>query len=419
LWSFDFGATRLRQDDKVGAWSPRPYDAAVAASGALHVQPRLGVLDGLRGFAVLLVLWYHVWEISWLPPWPAVAFIPATGFVGVTLFFFLSGFVISYPFLVAEAAAKPQPSWRHFAWRRFIKIVPSYVLSIVISYATGYAQLHSDSAPLPDIVTHLLFIHTWFPATYGSINGVLWTLAVEVEFYCIFPLIWWAFRRRPWIAAAVMVAIAFMWRAGFAHCCFDTLFGQYEENLPGYLDIFAFGMISAYLFVTLRPSTRALSSFDSGQDDRARHVARWARSLGPLVAIGGFAMLWMLLESCYAYRFAPQWSSVWQINNRPLLGVAFTAMALGSLVSPRWWQIVLDNPLLRFLATISYNLYLYHQMVARELLWRHVPPYNGDPHYDTEWQVRYTELAFTAAIALATAVTYLFERPLLRLRVRT
>jgi peptidoglycan/LPS O-acetylase OafA/YrhL len=379
----------------------RRYHVAVAASGALHIQPRLGVLDGLRGIAVLLVLWYHVWEISWLPPWPAVAFIPATGFVGVTLFFFLSGFVISYPFLVADAAAKPQPSWRHFAWRRFIKIVPSYVLSIVIAYATGYAQLHA-SAPLPDIVTHLLFIHTWFPATYGSINGVLWTLAVEVEFYCIFPLIWWAFRRRPWITAAAMVAIAWIWRASLAHCCFDTLFAQWEENLPGYLDIFAFGMISAYLFVMVR---------------QAHHDK--LRPLGPLVAIGGFAMLWMLLTSCYAYRFAPQWSSVWQIGNRPLLGVAFTAMALGSLVSPRWWQIVLDNPLLRFLATISYNLYLYHQMVARELLWHHVPPYNGDPHYDTEWQVRYTELAFAAAIALATAVTYLFERPLLQLRERT
>ena len=77
---------------------------------------------------------------------------------------------------------------------------------------------------------------------------------------------------------------------------------------------------------------------------------------------------------------------------------------------------LLDNPLLRFLATISYNLYLYHQMVARELLWHRVPPYSGDPHYDTEWQVRYTGLAFVSAIALATAVTYLFERPLLRIR---
>src|SRR5271165_2361161 len=97
----------------------------------MRSEGRLGVLDGLRGIAVLLVLWYHVWEISWLSPGSMLAFIPATGFVGVTLFFFLSGFVISYPFVTAQAQGKPRPSWRHFARRRFIKIVPSYVLSIV------------------------------------------------------------------------------------------------------------------------------------------------------------------------------------------------------------------------------------------------------------------------------------------------
>ena len=123
---------------------------------------RLGVLDGLRGIAILLVLWYHVWEISWLSP-GALQFIPATGFIGVHLFFFLSGFVISYPFVRAMLAHGPQPSWNDFAWRRFIKIVPSYVLSIAVAYAIGYAQIQPNASALPDIVTHLLFIHTWFP----------------------------------------------------------------------------------------------------------------------------------------------------------------------------------------------------------------------------------------------------------------
>jgi peptidoglycan/LPS O-acetylase OafA/YrhL len=372
----------------------------MAASGGLHENPRLGVLDGLRGLAVLLVLWYHVWEISWLSPPDWLAFLPATGFTGVTLFFFLSGFVISYPFIRAGQLGRPEPSWGHFAWRRFIKIVPSYVLSVAVAYALGYAQRQPNAALLPDLATHLLFIHTWFPDRYGSINGVLWTLAVEVEFYCIFPLIWWAFRRQPWLCAAAMIALAWMWRASMAHCCYSTLFVQYEENLPGYLDIFAFGMLSAYLFVS-----------------RATLLRRAAvRRIAPLVALGGFAMLGLLLENCYMNRFSDQWSGVWQIDHRPLLGVAFSAIALGSLASPRWWQILLDNAPMRFLAEISYNLYLYHQIVARELIAHHIPPYTGDPHYDAQWQARYTELAFAIAIAVATVTTDLFERPLLRLR---
>src|SRR5579872_3675094 len=108
-------------------------------AGPTAPEQRLGVLDGLRGIAVLLVLWYHVWEISFLPaPAAWLQFLPETGFVGVHLFFFLSGFVITYPFVGAAAARRPAPSWGHFAWRRFLKIVPSYALCIVVAYAIGY-----------------------------------------------------------------------------------------------------------------------------------------------------------------------------------------------------------------------------------------------------------------------------------------
>jgi peptidoglycan/LPS O-acetylase OafA/YrhL len=381
------------------------FDAAgdeLAQGERTRENPRLGVLDGLRGVAILLVLWYHAWEISWLSPGPLLQFLPATGFVGVHLFFFLSGFVISYPFVRALLAGRAQPSWRHFAWRRFIKIVPSYVLSIAVAYAIGYAQIQPNASLLPDLVTHLLFIHTWFPLRYGTIDGVLWTLAVEVEFYCLFPLIWACFKRAPWLTGALMVAIAWYWRFALARCCYAGLFAQWEENLPGYLDIFAFGMIAAYIFTRFGARWRA---------SRLRYIA-------PAVAVAGIALLVGLLENLYAYRFYDQWAGVWQIDNRPLLGAAFAIVALASLVSPRWWQIVLDNPPLRFMAEISYNLYLYHQMLARELLERHIPPYAGDPHLDEQWQRRYTEAAFAITIVQAALVTYCFERPLLQIRFK-
>lgn len=361
---------------------------------------RLGVLDGLRGVAVLLVLWYHVWEISFLPaPFAWLQFLPETGFIGVHLFFFLSGFVIAFPFVAAAAQNRAGPTWRHFAWRRFIKIVPSYLLCIGFAYAIGYAQRQPGASTLPDLLSHVLFVHTWFPQRYGTISGVLWTLSVEVEFYCIFPLVWWCFRRRPWVTAAAMIALAWIWRAGLAHCCYAGYFPTYEENLPGYLDIFAFGMLSSYVYVRLRGRAKAAST----------HVA------ATLVAAAGIALLIGALQSLYAYRAYELWSSVWQIDGRPVIGAAFAILAIGFLMSPGWLKVVLDNPPLRFLAAISYNLYLYHQMIARELLRLHVPPFVGDPHYDPGWQVRYTYVACSTTIAQAAAVTYLFERPLLRL----
>jgi peptidoglycan/LPS O-acetylase OafA/YrhL len=371
----------------------------MAASGALHEESRLDVLDGLRGVAVLLVLWYHVWEISWLQaPLPWLQFVPGTGFVGVHLFFFLSGFVIVYPFVRAVALGRPQPGWAHFAWRRFIKIFPSYALSIVVAFAIGYAKTQPVSNAAA-VITHLLFVHTWFPESYGAINGVLWTLAVEVEFYCCFPLIWLAFKRWPYVTAGAMIVAAWAWRAYLAHCCYPLPFAEWSENLPGYLDIFAFGMISAYVFT--RYAHRIKST-----------VARFA---GPAIALAGIVLLIELLQSLFAFRINDQWQGVWQIDKRPLLGLAFASIALGFLLSPRWLQFALANPPLKFLAVISYNLYLYHQIVARQLLNWHIPPYTGDPHDDPAWQVNYTFAAFAGAIGEAALVTYLFERPLLRI----
>jgi peptidoglycan/LPS O-acetylase OafA/YrhL len=365
-------------------------------------QTRLGVLDGLRGIAVLLVLWYHVWEISWLPaPLHALQFVPETGFVGVDLFFYISGFVIVYPFVKALARAQPPPSWGHFAYRRAIKILPSYLLCIAVCIAIGYAHFASAGEAARDILTHLLFIHTWWPDTYGSINGVLWTLAVEVEFYAIFPLLWLFFRREPYVTAAVMIFAASLFRSYAQSCCLHTSAWMMIDNLPGYLDTFAFGMISAQIYVTARERFTSL---------RAQCIATAA-------AIAGFVLLTILLQNLWAMRAADEWSTVWQIHNRTLAGAAFALMGLGSLLALPAWQRIIANPVLLFFAVISYNLYLYHQVFARELLAWRIPPFAGtNQHQDPHWALPYTILAFVVTIAQAAVVTYAFERPLLALK---
>ena len=109
-------------------------------------------------------------------------------------------------------------------------------------------------------------------------------------------------------AATEPEAIAWAWRAWLATCCHATLFAQYEENLPGYLDIFAFGMLSAYLFTRFGARVRASR----------------LHALGPLCALIGLAFAVALLQNLFAYRNADLWASVWQIDKRPLLGAALT-----------------------------------------------------------------------------------------------
>jgi peptidoglycan/LPS O-acetylase OafA/YrhL len=365
---------------------------------------RLAPLDGLRGIAILLVVWYHVWQITWLPaPNPALEFLPETGFAGVDLFFFLSGFVISYPFLVARDAGTAQPGWRHFAARRFIKIVPSYVLSMIVLFATGYAHFDSAGDAATSIAAHLVFIHTWWQATFGSINGVLWTLAVEVQFYLLFPLVWWCFRRRALVTAGALVAIALAWRYASAQCCLHTTMPLMVENLPGYIDLFAAGMLSALTYVRFHQRVRGAL----------------AASAATSVAIGGIALFWLLAQNLYDDRLADMWPYAWQIGYRSAWAFAFFLIATGTLFGVRWWQHAVGNPLLIFCGAISYNWYLYHQAIARGLLAAHLPPYvTANAVNDPHWQLAFTALAFALSLVQAAALTFLFERPLLKLRWR-
>jgi peptidoglycan/LPS O-acetylase OafA/YrhL len=363
---------------------------------------RLAPLDGLRGVAILLVVWYHVWQITWLSaPLPALEFLPETGFSGVALFFVLSGFVITYPFLRAESTGEPQPNWRRFAYRRFIKIVPSYVLSLIVLIATSYAHFDSAGDAIAAIVTHLFFVHTWWEPTFGAINGVLWTLAVEVQFYVLFPLVWWCFRRRALITAAAMVAISIAWRSYAAHCCLHTSLPLLSENLPGYIDCFAAGMLAAFTYVRLH----------------ARATGPRVATAATLTAIAGCALFWLLSQNLYDARLADMWPYVWQVVDRSAWAGAFFLNVIGTLFAAGWWQRLVGNPLLVFCGAISYNWYLYHQAIARGLLAHHIPPYaTPTPTDDPHWQVLFTVLAFGTTLAQAALFTALVERPLLKLR---
>ncbi|MDP9019114.1 MAG: hypothetical protein M3N19_12440, partial [Candidatus Eremiobacteraeota bacterium] len=77
---------------------------------------------------------------------------------------------------------------------------------------------------------------------------------------------------------------------------------------------------------------------------------------------------------------------------------------------------LLGNPFLVFCSLISYNWYIYHQVLARELWWHHLPPWTGtDSHFDPNWQFWYSIIAFPLTIGVAALVTFLFERPILRI----
>ena len=370
------------------------------------MRARLAALDGLRGIAIALVLWFHLWQITWLRadvPFGGghVNFnaIPEAGFLGVDLFFFISGFCLFMPYADALARGAPVPSLVDFAYRRALKIVPSYVLAIFGMTALGFAHFGSLGEAAREIVRHLLFVHVWFPESYGSINGVLWSIGVEVQFYVIFPLVAWCALRRPFATFAVLALVANSYRFG-AREAHDVT--HLMNQLPATLDLFGAGLLAAY-------GHRMLEA-------KAPHVAR-RRTLWTLVALVGFALGAVVLRGAYDARLQPDWPYRWLVAGRSLLVFALPLATVGSLFAWPAWQRVLANPALVFLSLVSYNLYLWHAAVARALFDARIPAWHGaDPHADRGWGLAFTFVAFASALSVATILTYALERPLLRAR---
>jgi peptidoglycan/LPS O-acetylase OafA/YrhL len=210
-------------------------------------------LDPLRGFAALSVLAAHLVMLAALPipTWYPVAWF-RIGFLGVDLFFAISGAVILLS--LAELHRRHGSGYaRPFAWRRVARIVPLYLLT-----CTAFVLLvRPDILQRPDVVqvvlAHLFFVQNLFPSTHGVINGPSWTLGVEMQFYLLMLLLGpWLLRLSLLRLAALGLALGVGWRAlvwwhlvhGEAASDPNLVF-IYSTQLPGVIDEFVGGMVAA------------------------------------------------------------------------------------------------------------------------------------------------------------------------------
>jgi len=141
-------------------------------------------LDGVRGFAVLLVVIFHLWP----------NFLPG-GFLGVSLFFTLSGFVITSS-LVRERETTGRVRFRSFWARRAKRLLPASLLVIAGTTFIWSFQGWMDKHIAIDHVYALLQIHNWRIATnahyfdvFPNAVGHLWSLSIEMQFYVWAPLV--------------------------------------------------------------------------------------------------------------------------------------------------------------------------------------------------------------------------------------
>jgi peptidoglycan/LPS O-acetylase OafA/YrhL len=369
------------------------------------------VLDGLRGLAIFLVVWFHIWQISWLStrvqtPLGALDldFIGRSGFLGVELFFFVSAVCLALPVFRAEKAGV-SPSWSHYAYRRAIKILPSYWLAILLVLLLKIEVFNSLKDLLWHVITHLFFVHNWFRETRNSILGVFWSLGVEVQFYFCFPWIVQTFRKSPLGSLLGTILVSSLYRYGV------VIFHPHDLDfwvnlLPGFLDLFGFGIFAAACIVAPENFSGRYFRFLAAQ--RAWSVLAGISLLGVMG----------LAYSVDQVRYEPDQPYLWLSQHRQWVGFAILGLTLSlHFASARIKKWVL-RPSWVGLSMISYNLYIWHQVIGRQLVKWNIPqPMTPDPHDDGRWKLGVTCLALTLSLAFAALITFGFERPLLQRKV--
>ena len=344
--------------------------AAPAAGGA--GAGRVEELDGMRAVAALAVVAYHLY--------PGAC---AWGRTGVDLFFVLSGYLITGILLRHRADARVLGA---FYARRALRIWPIYYLALGACVALGALLGHPH--PAGGLAYHLSFTQNvplyWSAAPPPASPALLhtWTLALEEQFYLVWPALVALAGRRRGAVAALAVAAAALAVAARARGVAPTL-------LLARCDGFALGGLLAAL--------RA-----DGRGGRPTRPPRRARA--PAAAATAAALA---VAGAWEWRLLPAWAPL-----KSLVANLFFAGAVGLVVAAagRPWLAPLRDRRLAYLGRISYGLYLYHLMVivfGTELARRAGLPPRGP----------LTDLALVGAtLALAAASWGLLERPLLRLK---
>jgi len=348
----------------------------ISGYGAWRAAAFFPALEGLRGIAALLVVFHHGrshWLWGWLEGWN-----------GVTLFFVLSGFLIT-TLALREEDALGALRWRAFFVRRLFRIVPVYVVSLALYVVAvgvvGIAAGHRGSffqavpwylSPFPEVPffsrTHIVF-------------SLAWSLGIEEKFYLLWPLLAFVLlRRRARGRLGLALALMFVLQIPIA-------FGSSGRALAPYSAILA-GCILAFLMHN-RSSFARLSRFGS--------TPFFLGAAALLVVVHGLTHVFN--PTAPGFRVAAAWYYL------PYsLAAALVVCALALRAGGSGW---LESAPMRFAGRVSYPLYLTHPLGLAAAAMVVAPG-------GLATELVYLAVGIVLSLALAYGIHRVVEKPLIR-----
>jgi peptidoglycan/LPS O-acetylase OafA/YrhL len=366
---------------------------------------RLPPLDGVRGMAVLIVVihnsaWIAGESEQFLLKLTSAIF--ATGWIGVQLFFVLSGFLITG--ILLDTKGKPQ-FFRSFYLRRILRIFPLYYavvfLVIVVAPLVAWSPAWAEGVRHSHRWAYWLYVQNWVTSSPGiDALSHTWSLAVEEQFYLVWPLIVWLVGRRS-LTSICLVSIA------------GTPLVRLVARLAGVPQSFVYASTIARLDAL---AAGALVAVLLREDDGREVLGRWQ---GRIAAIAGIALLALVVVQ-----------RGFNSDELPIqvIGQSLIAILSASLIAfaveegpraARRLQAFLSMDTLRTLGKYSYAMYLFHQPIQQFLT-----PILGDQvrGADTPWRLvrlaTYLLLVLSLTFLAALVSWRVIEKPFLDLKDR-
>jgi peptidoglycan/LPS O-acetylase OafA/YrhL len=361
-------------------------------------RPRLPALTSLRFFAALHVVFFHFLAFKIVSSEGWFGQISSIGYVGVSFFFVLSGFILVYTYAGRDTQARD--FWR----ARFARIYPAFAFSLLL---TGpfffFATLMLNVPFFAWFSTHLklvvllvpFLLQAWVPLAALAWNSVAWSLSDEAFFYLLFPFLKKRFLR-----------ISLPGLSGLALACWAVSLAMswtYVLRNPDHLQVIDADVLNAFWLnaVKFHPFAR-LPEFLLGMACGAMFV-KFRRTAGP-AGDGKLALPLVLAGLVIAATVAHFSARIpYAVLHTSLLAPAFAAIIFGFALQPRWGALLNWKPLV-FLGDASYSLYLLHSFFLGPFFFTQT----GVPrHRGVGWYFLY----FVLALGISGLVYRFIEEP--------